>query len=138
MFLTASLGRDIRRTLRAWLGPCECVKRDARVRLPWDRALHGVNGLPYLRPEIALLHKAHLDSPKDRADLAAAVLDADARTWLSRTPSTCSVTTTGPTTSGASYGADAGPDLPELTDAGRPGAGIGGHHGLHERWKDGR
>jgi hypothetical protein len=57
-------------------------KRDASVRLPWDRALHSVDGVRYLRPEVALLHKAHLDRPKDRADLAAAVLDQEARNWL--------------------------------------------------------
>src|SRR5262249_58303401 len=57
-------------------------KRDARIRVPWERALHTINGIPYLRPEIALLHKAHLDRPKDRADLAAARLDPGARAWL--------------------------------------------------------
>jgi hypothetical protein len=57
-------------------------KKDARVHLPWQRALHTVDGISYLRPEVALLHKAHLNRPKDRADLAAANLDADARRWL--------------------------------------------------------
>ncbi len=57
-------------------------KKDARVQLPWDRALHTVDGVRYLRPEVALLHKAHLDRPKDRADLTAAVLTSDARVWL--------------------------------------------------------
>jgi hypothetical protein len=57
-------------------------KHDARVRVPWSDALHTVNGVPYLRPELALLHKARLDRPKDRADLAAARLDPDARAWL--------------------------------------------------------
>lgn len=60
-------------------------KRDSRVRLPWPRALHEVDGVPHLRPELALLHKAHLDRPKDRADLAAARLDPDARAWLAGT-----------------------------------------------------
>jgi hypothetical protein len=60
-------------------------KRDARVCLPWERAVHTVNGIPFLRPEVALLHKAHLDRPKDRADLAAARLDPDARAWLAGT-----------------------------------------------------
>lgn len=60
-------------------------KKDPRVRLPWDRALHEVDGLLYLRPELALLHKAHLDRPKDRSDLATAVLDDEARDWLSDT-----------------------------------------------------
>jgi hypothetical protein len=53
--------------------------------VPWQRALHLVNGIPYLRTEIALLHKAHLDRPKDRADLAAAQLDPAARAWLAST-----------------------------------------------------
>ena len=60
-------------------------KRDASIRLPWERALHCVDGVPHLRPELALLHKAHLDRPKDRADLQAAVLDPPARTWLVHT-----------------------------------------------------
>ncbi|MGW4465324.1 nucleotidyltransferase domain-containing protein [Micromonospora sp. NPDC004704] len=60
-------------------------KKDNRVRLPWSRALHRVDGVPHLRPEVALLHKAHLDRPKDRADLAAAMLAPDARAWLGTT-----------------------------------------------------
>jgi hypothetical protein len=60
-------------------------KRDDRVRLPWDRALHTVEGIRYLRPELALLHKARHDRPKDRADLAAAALDPPARAWLAGT-----------------------------------------------------
>jgi hypothetical protein len=44
-----------------------------------------VDGVPHLRPELALLHKAHLDRPKDRADLAAARLDPAARAWLADT-----------------------------------------------------
>lgn len=59
-------------------------KKDRRIRVPWDRALHTVDGVPYLRPELALLHKAHLDRPKDRADLAAARLDPEAGAWLAR------------------------------------------------------
>jgi hypothetical protein len=60
-------------------------KRDASIRMPWARALRTVDGVRYLRPEVALLYKARLDRPKDRDDLAAAVLDADARTWLADT-----------------------------------------------------
>jgi hypothetical protein len=60
-------------------------KRDTRIRVSWARALHTVNGIPHQRPEIALLYKAHLDRPKDRADLAAAKLDPDARAWLANT-----------------------------------------------------
>lgn len=57
-------------------------KKDSRIRLPWDRALWEIDGIRYLRPEIALLHKAHLDRPKDREDLASASLDPSAREWL--------------------------------------------------------
>ena len=60
-------------------------KRDPRVRLPWDRAVRTVHGVPFLRPEVALVYKAHLDRPKDRADLAAACLDPGARAWLAST-----------------------------------------------------
>lgn len=60
-------------------------KRDSRIRLPWERALHDVDGIPHLRPEVALLHKAHLDRGKDRADLAAAALTPEARNWLATT-----------------------------------------------------
>lgn len=60
-------------------------KRDPSVAIPWDRALHTVDGVRYLRPELALLHKAHLDRPKDRADLVAASLDPVARIWLAQT-----------------------------------------------------
>ena len=60
-------------------------KRDASVRLPWDKAVQQVAGITYLRPEVALLHKAHLDRPKDRADRADAVLAPDARAWLAAT-----------------------------------------------------
>jgi hypothetical protein len=60
-------------------------KRDARVRLPWDRAVHTVGGVEYLRPEVALLFKAKKDRPKDRADLLAARLDPAGREWLADT-----------------------------------------------------
>ncbi len=60
-------------------------KRDATIRLAWDQAAHEVAGVSYLRPEVALLHKAHLDRPKDRADRAAAVLAPGARDWLAAT-----------------------------------------------------
>jgi hypothetical protein len=56
--------------------------RDARVRLPWERATHTVDGIGYYRPEVALLFKARADRPKDRADLAAARLDPAGRAWL--------------------------------------------------------
>src|SRR5690242_21223242 len=49
-------------------------KRDHSVRVPWDRALHQLGGVTYLRPELALLFKAGQDREKDREDLAAARL----------------------------------------------------------------
>jgi hypothetical protein len=60
-------------------------KHDESVRLPWQRVLQTVDGIRYLRPEVALLYKSRLDRPKDREDLAAARLDAEARTWLAET-----------------------------------------------------
>ncbi len=35
------------------------------------KKINDLDGVPHPRPEVALLHKAHLDRPKDRADLAA-------------------------------------------------------------------
>ena len=66
-------------TDREWV-----CKRDSRVRLPWDRATQTVNGVEYLRPEVALLFKAGQNRPKDRADLLAARLDPDGREWLAQ------------------------------------------------------
>jgi hypothetical protein len=60
-------------------------KRDTSIRLPWQRAAHTVGGIGYLRPEVALLFKARLDRPKDRADLLAARLDPAGRAWLAGT-----------------------------------------------------
>ncbi len=56
--------------------------RDTEIRVPWAQALHVVGELTFLRPELALLHKAHLDRDKDRADLAAATLLPESRAWL--------------------------------------------------------
>jgi hypothetical protein len=53
--------------------------------VPWDQALQVIDGISYLRPELALLHKAHLDRPKDRGDLAAARLQPEVRAWLADT-----------------------------------------------------
>ena len=60
-------------------------KRDPSIRLSWERALHTVDGIAYLRPEVALLYKAKPDRPKDRDDLAAANLDPEGRAWLAAT-----------------------------------------------------
>ncbi|HEY5981518.1 MAG TPA: hypothetical protein VIT41_17980 [Microlunatus sp.] len=57
-------------------------RRDDRVRLPWSRAHQVVDGVTYVRPEIALLFKAKNDRPKDRADRDAAHLTAEGRAWL--------------------------------------------------------
>jgi hypothetical protein len=42
------------------------------------------DGIRYIAPEMALIYKAHLDRPKDRADLAATLplLSSRQRTWL--------------------------------------------------------
>ncbi len=67
-------------------GPDQWVfKKDDRVRIAWDQALQVIDGISYLRPELALLHKAHLDRPKDRADLAAVRLEPEVRAWLADT-----------------------------------------------------
>jgi hypothetical protein len=71
---------DLQSTDDEWV-----YKRDPRVRLPWQRAVHTVGGVEYLRPEIALLFKAKSDRPKDRADLLAARLDPASRDWLAGT-----------------------------------------------------
>src|SRR5258708_27770740 len=63
-------------------GPGWVYKRDARVRVAWERALHVVDGVAFLRPELALLHQAHLDRPKDRAELTAAHLTPHTRARL--------------------------------------------------------
>lgn len=61
-------------------------KLDPSVTIEWgDAIVVGPSGVPYLRSMLALLHKAHLDRPKDRADLAAAVLSEQDRGWLVHT-----------------------------------------------------
>lgn len=60
-------------------------KGDTAVRVPWARAAHTVDGIRYIRPEIALVYKAGQDRQKDRDDLAAARLDPAGRAWLAAT-----------------------------------------------------
>ena len=76
LFLESGAGRQ-------WI-----FKRDARIRMP-VRAATGrtEDGIPFLRPEIALLYKAAHRRPKDEEDLEATLplLDAQARDWLART-----------------------------------------------------
>ncbi len=87
-FLKGALGADdviIRNTAkkgeRASTAEEWVFKRDHSVRVPWDRALHQIDGVTYLRPELALLFKAG----QDREDLAAARLTAEGRQWLAAT-----------------------------------------------------
>lgn len=65
--------------------PVEWVyKRDPSIRLPMSRAVHRVDGLPYLRPEVQLLLKARGLRPKDQADfdVTAPLLGHHERAWL--------------------------------------------------------
>src|SRR5690606_27356022 len=59
-------------------------KRDSTISLPWDEIVWQRDQIPYLRPEIQLLHKAAGLRPKDVRDfeVAAPLLDDRARTWL--------------------------------------------------------
>lgn len=59
-------------------------KKDGRITRPLDEALQARDGIPHLRPEIAILHKAHLAREKDEADFASLlpVLDGSGRHWL--------------------------------------------------------
>lgn len=61
MVLAGDLDRvRVRSAMRDWVS-----KRDTSVRLPWERAVHTVGGIGYLRSEVALLLKARADRPKD-------------------------------------------------------------------------
>jgi hypothetical protein len=59
-------------------------KRDARISLPVDEILWNRDGIPYLRPEVQLLHKAPALRPKDQADFDACLplLEPAPRDWL--------------------------------------------------------
>ena len=61
-------------------------RRDETIRLPYDYVIeHTGDGLPYCRPEIALLFKAkHSARDKDQADFEAVVprLAPEGRLWL--------------------------------------------------------
>lgn len=60
-------------------------RRDETIRMPYARlVLRTADGIPYLRPEIALLFKAKWTRDKDEADFARILprLDAEARGWL--------------------------------------------------------
>jgi hypothetical protein len=59
-------------------------KRDPRVTLPLPEILWSRDGIPYLRPEVQLLHKARGLRPKDQSDFDACLplLDPEPRAWL--------------------------------------------------------
>jgi aminoglycoside-2''-adenylyltransferase len=45
-------------------------RRDEAIRLPYDELIeHSADGIPYVRPEVALLFKAKAARPKDEEDL---------------------------------------------------------------------
>jgi hypothetical protein len=59
-------------------------KRDARISRPVEEIVWCLDGVPYLRPEVQLLHKASGLRPKDQADFAATWprLEPAPRRWL--------------------------------------------------------
>jgi hypothetical protein len=59
-------------------------KRDARISRPVDDVVWHADGIPYLSPEVQLLHKAAGRRPKDEADFAVTwpLLEPAARRWL--------------------------------------------------------
>ncbi len=70
-----------------WEGDTWVFRRAPRIRLPRGRVIaHTNDGIPYARPEIALLYKAKSSRPKDDADFAAALplLGAEERQWLAQ------------------------------------------------------
>jgi hypothetical protein len=63
-------------------------RRDESIRLPYERVVTRTDdGIPYVRPEIALLFKAKHVRPKDDADFAVIEprLDDRSRMWLADT-----------------------------------------------------
>jgi hypothetical protein len=68
-----------------WDGDTWICRRDPRIRRPRAEVIaHTEDGIPYQRPEIALLFKAKHTRDKDRADFDAVLplLDDGARAWL--------------------------------------------------------
>jgi hypothetical protein len=59
-------------------------KKDRRITLPLAEAVTETGGVPLLRPELVLLHKAHLLRTKDELDLdrTLPLLGDRARRWL--------------------------------------------------------
>jgi hypothetical protein len=70
-----------------WEGETWVFRRDPRIRLPRDRVIARTeDGIPYARPEIALLYKAKSSRPKDDADFASVLplLGPEQREWLAQ------------------------------------------------------
>jgi hypothetical protein len=59
-------------------------KRDARVSLPLDQLGRTIDGIPYLRPSVVLLHKAKALRDKDQQDFEGMLprLADGERVWL--------------------------------------------------------
>lgn len=64
----------------AWI-----ARRDSRIRMPYaDLILRTAEGIPYVRPEVALFFKAKAELPKNEDDFAATLphLSPSSRAWL--------------------------------------------------------
>jgi hypothetical protein len=61
-------------------------KRDARISLPLDELALTIDGIPYVRPSVVLLHKAKALRRKDQADFDGILprLGGGERAWLDR------------------------------------------------------
>lgn len=60
-------------------------RRDRRIRRPYAEVIDRTpDGIPFMRPELALLFKAKLVRPKDETDLETTLpfLSGEARSWL--------------------------------------------------------
>ena len=68
-----------------------CYGPDERVTRPLDELGMERNGVPFLAPELALLHKSRERSPKNEADFAAVApqLSESAALWLHQALETC-------------------------------------------------
>jgi aminoglycoside-2''-adenylyltransferase len=63
-------------------------RHDPRIRIPGaDLVARTSDGIPYIRPEVALLFKSRQARPKDEKDFAAVLplLDLERRAWLAET-----------------------------------------------------
>ncbi|WP_062318541.1 nucleotidyltransferase domain-containing protein [Demequina maris] len=66
---------------RVWV-----YRRDARLQLPWERAVLDVDGIPTGAPEVQLVWKCFSPRPEDDADKDAVLprLSGEARAWWER------------------------------------------------------